>query len=110
MSNGTTLPAPIGGFVRAINTANTSAFVALFTSDGVISDWGTEYRGADGIRSWAASDAIGAGARMTVLAATTDGDVTTVRFDWVSRVFTGQSDGIFTIAAGMISSFVIPPA
>lgn len=61
------------------------------------------------MRSWAGSDAIGAGAKMTILTAKTDGDTVTTRFSWNSRVFNGESTGLFTLADEQISSFTIPP-
>lgn len=103
------LPAPVTAFVDAINTANTDAFVALFALQGRISDWGTQYQGHDKIRQWASTDAIGAGAQMAILTATTDGNVTTMTFDWRSSVFNGTSTGIFTLDDKEIVSFVIPP-
>lgn len=103
------LPAPVQALVDAINAADADAFVAAFTADGFVSDWGTVMAGPDGVRAWADSDAIGAGARMTVLSAETDADTTRVRFDWASRVFTGESDGIFVVSGGKLASFTIPP-
>lgn len=62
------------------------------------------------MRSWAGSDAIGAGAQMTILSADTDGDTVTTRFSWRSRVFNGESTGIFRLSGGKVASFTIPPA
>ena len=109
-NNGPSAPTPVEAFVKAINDADTDAFVALFAPDGLVDDWGTFYRGRDRVRDWAGSDAIGAGARMTLLGVSTEGAVTTVRFGWRSRVFTGQSTGIFTLGDAGIESFVIPPS
>lgn len=103
------LPAPVRALVEAINGADTEAFVAAFTPDGFVSDWGTVKAGPDGVRGWADSDAIGAGARMTVLSAETEGDTTRIRFGWSSRVFNGESDGIFVIEGDRLGSFTIPP-
>ncbi|MFC6712464.1 nuclear transport factor 2 family protein [Branchiibius cervicis] len=103
------VPAPVSAFVAAINEADTEGFVALFLPDGLISDWGTEYRGSQRVRQWAGSDAIGAGAQMQIRSAKTEGAVTTVRFDWRSSVFTGESTGIFTVDGEHLASFVIPP-
>ncbi|MGB4137051.1 MAG: nuclear transport factor 2 family protein [Microbacterium sp.] len=103
------LPAPVQAMVDAINSADTDAFVAAFAEDGFVDDWGRVLSGPDGVRSWAGSDAIGAGARMTVLSAETDGDVVTTRFSWRSNVFNGESTGIFEIAGDRLASFVIPP-
>ncbi len=103
------VPVPVERFVAAINGADTDAFVACFTDDGYVDDWGRVLRSPQGIRRWAGSDAIGAGARMTILAADTEGDTVSTRFSWSSRVFNGESTGIFTIEGDRISSFTIPP-
>ena len=100
----------VAAFADAINTADTDAFVALFTDDGLVNDWGTEYSGPAGVRKWAGSDAIGAGAQMTVLSSDTDGETTTIRFGWRSSVFNGESTGIFVTDGDSIRSFTIPPS
>jgi len=105
-----TLPAPVQAMIDAINAADTEAFVDAFTPDGFVSDWGTVKAGPDGVRAWAGSDAIGAGAQMTVLAAETEGDTTRIRFGWASRVFNGESDGIFVVDGDKLASFTIPPS
>lgn len=103
------LPAAAQAMVDAINAADTDAFVAAFTEDGYVDDWGRVLRGPDGVRSWAGSDAIGAGARMTILSADVDGDTVTTRFGWTSRVFNGESTGIFVVDGDRLASFTIPP-
>lgn len=103
------VPAPVQRFVDAINAADTEAFVASFTEDGFVNDWGRELRGPDGVRSWAGSDAIGAGAQMQILEAETVGDTATTQFSWRSRVFNGTSTGIFVVAGDKLASFTIPP-
>lgn len=103
------LPREVQRLVDAINSADTDAFVAAFTDDGVVNDWGRVLRGLSGVRSWADTDAIGAGARMSVLRASTDGDVTEIAFDWRSRVFNGESTAFVTVRDGLISEFRIPP-
>ncbi|MGH3691520.1 MAG: nuclear transport factor 2 family protein, partial [Microbacterium sp.] len=102
------VPVPVQAMVDAINAADTEAFVDAFTPDGFVSDWGAVKAGPDGVRGWAGSDAIGAGAQMTVLSAATDGDTTRIRFGWSSRVFNGESDGIFVVEGDKLASFTIP--
>ena len=104
------LPAAAQRMVDAINDADTEAFVAAFMPDGFVSDWGTVKAGPEGVRDWAGSDAIGAGAHMTVLSADTDGDTTRIRFGWRSSVFNGESDGVFVVSDDLLASFTIPPA
>lgn len=103
------VPAPVAAVVDAINAADTDAFVAAFTEDGLVDDWGRQLRGPHGVRSWAQSDAIGAGAQMSILEASTEGDTTTVRFDWRSRVFNGESTAIVVVEDDKVASFTIPP-
>ena len=103
------IPDPVQRVVTAINEADTDAFVAAFAPDGLVDDWGRVLRGPDGVRQWAESDAIGAGAQMNVLEASTEGDVTELRFSWVSRVFTGESTAFVTLEGGRVASFRIPP-
>lgn len=104
------LPTPVQAMIDAINAADTDAFVAAFAPDGFVSDWGNVKSGPAGVRGWADSDAIGAGAQMTVLNTDTEGDTTRIRFGWSSRVFNGESDGIFVVAGDKLASFTIPPS
>lgn len=103
------LPEPVEKFVTAINDADTDAFVACFTDDGFVDDWGRVLSGPDGVRSWANSDAIGAGAHMRILSAETSGDTVTTQFSWRSRRFNGESTGIFALRDGKLAGFTIPP-
>lgn len=103
------VPAPVQAVVDAINTADTEAFVNAFTTDGYVDDWGRVLNGPEGVRSWAATDAIGAGAQMEVLEANTDGDVTEIRFSWRSRVFNGESSAFVTVSGDKVQGFRIPP-
>ncbi|MBO9704504.1 MAG: nuclear transport factor 2 family protein [Arthrobacter sp.] len=103
------VPAPVAAFVQAINDADTEAFVALFEENGFVNDWGTVYEGHDGIRRWSGTDAIGADARMRLLNAHTEQNTTTVRFDWRSGKFNGESTGVFVINGSRLASFTILP-
>lgn len=104
-----TLPAPVQALIDSINDGDTEAFVATFTADSYVDDWGRVLRGHEGVRSWAGSDAIGVGAQMRVLSASTEGDVTRVHFGWSSQRFNGESDGIFVVEGDKLASFTIPP-
>src|SRR3546814_16216767 len=53
------LPAPIAAFIEATNAGDTDAFLAAFTEDAVLSDWGRVYRGRDAIADWDRTDNIG---------------------------------------------------
>ncbi len=102
------LPPALQAAVDAINTGDTKGFVAAFSPNGLVDDWGRILKGRDGVRSWAHSDAIGAQAKMSVLDATTTGDTTHIVFDWQSRVFNGRSQAYVTLSDGLIAEFRIP--
>lgn len=105
------LPAPVQTLVDAINAGDADAFVAAFTPRGLVSDWGRVFEGGEAIRSWSDTDAIGVGARITVLEAVTDPatGTTTTRFDWRSGKANGESAGIFVTDGDLLASFTIPP-
>lgn len=46
-----TLPAAIAAFITATNAADSDQFVAQFTPDAVLDDWGTTYNGPAEIAS-----------------------------------------------------------
>lgn len=103
------VPSPVQRFVTAINDADTEAFVSAFAEDGFVDDWGRRLNGHDGIREWAATDAIGMGAQMTILTVHVEGDTVTTTFSWTSRRFTGESTGIFAVRGDVLAGFTIPP-
>ncbi|MFI7517905.1 nuclear transport factor 2 family protein [Micromonospora globbae] len=55
----TDVPAAIREFIDATNRGDSDAFVAAFTDDAYLNDWGREFHGHDGVRSWDRTDNIG---------------------------------------------------
>ena len=53
------LPKHVAGALAAANANDTAAFLACFTPDGVVDDWGREFRGPDEIRAWSDQEFIG---------------------------------------------------
>jgi hypothetical protein len=53
------LPAPVARLLDAANGHDTEEFLASFTEDGVVDDWGREFAGADAIRGWSDQEFIG---------------------------------------------------
>jgi ketosteroid isomerase-like protein len=62
----TTPPAPVQALLDAVNSGDTDAFLGCFTDDGVVDDWGREFRGAQAVRSWSDSELIGVRASLEV--------------------------------------------
>jgi hypothetical protein len=55
----TSLPPAIREFVDATNRGDSEAFVAAFTDDAYVNDWGREFHGREGVASWNETDNIG---------------------------------------------------
>ena len=53
------LPAPVREAFAATNAGDLGRFVAVFTPDGVIDDWGREFHGHDEIAGWSRAESIG---------------------------------------------------
>ena len=55
---------PLSAALRdATNRQDWPAFIALFTADPVVNDWGDIYRGAPAIKGWSDREMIGAKGR-----------------------------------------------
>jgi SnoaL-like domain len=64
------IPAAIQVFVDTTNAADTEGFVAAFTTDAYLNDWGREFHGRDGVAAWNQSDNIGVQAHFELLSVT----------------------------------------
>ena len=53
------LPEPIQRFIDTTNEGDSAAFVDTFTDDAYLNDWGREFHGHAGVRSWDSTDNIG---------------------------------------------------
>ena len=105
----TDVPAPIQAMVDATNAGDSDAFVASFTADAYLEDWGRGFTGPEEIRSWDQTDNIGKRAHFEVLAIRSDGadHIATVRT--TGGGFNGDSDIRFTLADGKIARLIIAP-
>lgn len=59
------LPDPVAAALDAANANDTAGFLACFAPDGVVDDWGREFRGPDEIREWSDREFIGVHVRST---------------------------------------------
>lgn len=62
----TSIPPAIQAFVDATNRGDSEAFVAAFTEDAYLNDWGREFHGREGVASWNDTDNIGRDAHFDV--------------------------------------------
>jgi hypothetical protein len=53
------MPAPVSAAIDAANRHDATGFLDLFRGDGVVDDWGREFRGRDEISGWNDREFIG---------------------------------------------------
>jgi hypothetical protein len=103
----TDLPRPVQAIVDAANRGDTAAFLAAFTSDGVVDDWGREFRGATEIASWSDAEFIGVAVELTVVGVEREGERTVVSAQVGGNGFNGPSHFAFETAGGLVSRMTI---
>jgi hypothetical protein len=101
------LPAPVAAALQAANAHDTGAFLACFAPDGVVDDWGREFRGADAIRSWSDREFIGVRVSLDVTAVERDGDAVTITADVGGDGFNGPSHFTFNVEGERLTRMTI---
>ncbi|GAB4085204.1 hypothetical protein GCM10028784_18340 [Myceligenerans cantabricum] len=105
----TELPAPIQEFVDATNAGDTDRFLATFTDDAYLYDWGREFHGVDGVAEWNQTDNIGMKSRFEVVSRE-DGDAPdayVVTLKVVGNRFNGTGPLKFWLRDGKVARVVI---
>lgn len=105
------IPSPISAFIDATNAGDSDGFVAAFTEDGWLDDWGRVARGRDAIREWDRTDNIGKQSRFELVNIVEDDepDAYLVHLKVTGNGFNGTSPFRFTLRDGLIESVVIIP-
>jgi len=97
-------PPPVSRLLAAANRHDTAGFLACFTDDGVVDDWGREFVGHDAIRGWSDAEFIGVEVRLDVVEVTdADADANvgspvTIEARVGGNGFNGPSHFTFTVA------------
>jgi hypothetical protein len=103
------MPAAIQAFVDTTNRGDSQGFVAAFSEDAYLNDWGREFHGRDGVASWNETDNIGRQAHFDVHGirpGRIDGQyLLTVTVS--GNGYNGPGTFTFQLADGLISRFVI---
>jgi ketosteroid isomerase-like protein len=108
----TETPAPIAAFISTTNGGDTDAFLATFTDDASLDDWGRVFHGRDGIARWNESDNIGKRSHFDLVSveATGEPDTYLVTLRVIGDGYNGTGPLRFTLRGHLIARVVIEPA
>ncbi|MFC9691627.1 nuclear transport factor 2 family protein [Kribbella sp. NPDC056951] len=101
------IPAAVQRALTAIDQQDNDAFVAAFAADGYVDDWGRQFRGHDGIRSWSDNELIGKRATFTDTRVSTPGNPITLVTQVGGDGFNGPSHFTFDIQGDQLASMTI---
>jgi hypothetical protein len=101
------IPGPVDAALVAANANDTAAFIDCFAPDGVVDDWGREFKGPDEIRTWSDREFIGVHVSLDVSAVARDGAATTVTATVGGEGFNGQSHFTFHIEGDRLARMTI---
>jgi hypothetical protein len=102
-----TIPAPVQALLDAANASDIDAFLGGFTQDGVVDDWGREFRGAQKIRHWSDNEFIGKQVSLEVEKAEQVEDETVVTAQVGGNGFNGPSHFSFRVEGNLVSRMTI---
>jgi hypothetical protein len=101
------LPAPVAAALDAANANDIDAFLAAFVPDGVVDDWGREFRGPEAIRGWSDKEFIGVRVSLDVAGVEVRGDETVVTAQVGGDGFNGPSHFAFRVAGDRVARMTI---
>jgi SnoaL-like domain len=104
---GSDLAPPVQQMLDAANGGDLPRFLALFTEDGVVDDWGREFRGVPQIKSWSDAEFIGKRVSLAVEEVERRGAETVVTAQVGGDGFNGPSHFTFEVAGDKVSRMTI---
>lgn len=103
----TDVPVAVQRALDAANAGDVDAFLGAFTEDGVVDDWGREFRGADAIRGWSDNEFIGKQVTLDVTEVVDRAGETVVTAQVGGNGFNGPSHFSFRVAGDRLSRMTI---
>jgi hypothetical protein len=100
-------PSAVQRMVDATNAGDTEAFLASFTADAYVEDWGRGFTGRDEIASWNQTDNIGKRAHFEVLKSTGTAPHYVVTLKVTGGGYNGAGDIEFETAGNLIKRMII---
>ena len=107
MSTDQTLPAAVQRVLTAVDRLDADAFVAAFAPDGYVDDWGRQFRGPDGVRSWSDNEFIGKRVTFSGTEVSTAGNPVTIVTQVGGDGYNGPSHFTFDVQDDLVASMTI---
>ncbi|MDN3028568.1 nuclear transport factor 2 family protein [Streptomyces sp. S.PB5] len=103
------LPEALRIFIDATNAGDSEAFVAAFSPDAHLNDWGHEFHGRSGVAQWNRSDNIGVQAHFDLVSAAPGPQDGTYRLTLKvsGNGYNGTGPMVFELRDGLIASLRI---
>ena len=103
------IPAAIATFIDATNRGDSDAFVAAFSADATLDDWGRVFHGHSGVRAWDRTDNIGVDAHFDLVDAKfgTEPDSYIVTLSVSGNGYNGTGPMTFQLRDGLIARLTI---
>ncbi len=103
------VPGAVRDFVERTNAGDVEGFVAAFAEDAYLNDWGREFHGRDGVRSWDRTDNIGVQSHFELLSLkpgpTPESVTATLKVS--GNGYNGTGPMVFELRDGLIASLRI---
>ncbi|MBB6172038.1 hypothetical protein HNR23_002098 [Nocardiopsis mwathae] len=96
------LPPPLDRFWAAVNNGDSPGFLDFFGADGVVNDWGREFKGRHEISGWNDREFIGVNMRFDAHNVEQRGSETVVTGQVTSDGFNGPSTFTFVLDGDQI--------
>jgi hypothetical protein len=93
--------------IDATNRGDTEAFIASFTDDAYLVDWGREFHGHEGVARWNETDNIGKQSHFEVRGARRNGDEHVVTLEVTGNGYNGTGDIVFALEDDRIKRMII---
>jgi hypothetical protein len=101
------IPSAVQVLLDAANGNDTEGFLAGFTRNGVVDDWGREFEGADRIRAWSDAEFIGKQVSLEVEQDEERDGETVITADVGGKGFNGPSHFSFRVEGDLVSRMTI---
>ncbi|MGC4932911.1 nuclear transport factor 2 family protein [Gordonia sp. DT30] len=102
------LPQPVQASIDATDAGDLDAFLATFTPDGAVDDWGRIFTGPEAITGWSDAEYIGKNLTLDVVSAELSDDTTVVvRVTVGGDGFNGPSTFTYTLDGAKVARMTI---